>query len=480
MDRAGFLLCAAKLGLGSRELPSVWLAVHILGVNSTTDELTAARGPDPVPAPDYGIGVPHNGSSFLTPGNHERLLQAEARTRKALSNTTEGTKISGYERCKAMMIRRLQMGHTPQEQQDEQRQDSLEPTTLPNEVITAQDIRMRRHNAVLAPCPQFTYTADAVSHAVSSDLFPDMKRAEDASSNAPDASASHAVLSDASFGMKRAEGASIHKEAVQADNLNQLASGGTRIYTTPDLPLDLTEEEEPVTLTDISDALLASLIPDSPRLPGHLLRPISTLERKLAHLLWSDPGVHRQERAAEHMNNTHWYSGLTMDILATKLSQWASNITGSTRWLFLGHDIPNGLSEGRTYPWSRQKLKRLLKESVCWICNSGTHWYLAVADILSSTLHIYNSSGNTGNEVATKFIQSLLQYNGSFEGSNFGPTWEIVLQHSPQQRNGYDCGPFTIANCLRVVYAWDRFSQVTPQSTILPRWRTRRRRGKPV
>jgi hypothetical protein len=64
--------------------------------------------------------------------------------------------------------------------------------------------------------------------------------------------------------MKPAGGASIHKETIQKDNLNQLASGGARIYTTPDLPLDLTEEEEPVILTDISDALLTSLIPDSP------------------------------------------------------------------------------------------------------------------------------------------------------------------------------------------------------------------------
>jgi hypothetical protein len=154
-----------------------------------------------------------------------------------------------------------------------------------------------------------------------------------------------------------------------------------------------------------------------------------------------------------------------MDILATKLSLWTSNVTVSTRWIFLGPDIPNGLSEGRTNAWSGKKLKRSLQddtEFVCWICNSGTHWYLAVADISSSTLHIYKSSGNTGNKVAIQFIIPLLQYMASFEGSNFGPTWEVVLQHSPQQRNGYDCGLFTIANCLRVVYAWDRFLHVTP------------------
>ena len=73
-----------------------------------------------------------------------------------------------------------------------------------------------------------------------------IERAEDALSSAPDASASHAVLSDTSLGIKRAGGFPIRKEATQADNLNHLASGGARIYTTPDLPLDLTEEEEPV------------------------------------------------------------------------------------------------------------------------------------------------------------------------------------------------------------------------------------------
>ena len=422
MDRAGFLLCAAKLGLGSRELPSVWLAVHILGVNSTVDELAAARGPDPVPAPDYGIGVPHNGSSFLTPGNHERLLQAEARTRTALNNSTTETKVSGFERCKAIMIRRLRMGNTPQEQREEQHQSNVE-SIPPNE------------------------------------------RDKVALSSGPEAPAPHAALPDTSLSTKRAEGLPIRTEATLTGSLNHLASGGARIYTTPDLPVDLTEEEEPMAVADIPDEILAGIISGLPGPPGHLLRPISISERQLAQLIWSSPGVHGQERAMEHISNTHWYSGTTMDTLATKLSQWVLSITGSTRWLFLGPDIPNGLSDGRTYAWSRQKLRRLLTddtEFVCWICNSGTHWFLAVADIPSSTLHIYNSSGSMGNEVATKLIHPLLQYNGSFEGSNFGPTWEIVLQHSPQQRNGYDCGPFTIANCLRVVYAWDRFLQVTP------------------
>ena len=321
------------------------------------------------------------------------------------------------------MIRRLRMGNTPQEQREEQHQSNVESTIPPNE------------------------------------------RDKVALSSGPEAPAPHAALPDTSLSTKRAEGPPIRTEATLTGSLNHLASGGARIYTTPDLPVDLTEEEEPMAVADIPDEILAGILSGLPGPPGHLLRPISISERQLAQLIWSSPGVHGQERAMEHISNTHWYSGTTMDTLATKLSQWVLSITGSTRWLFLGPDIPNGLSDGRTYAWSRQKLRRLLTddtEFVCWICNSGTHWFLAVADIPSSTLHIYNSSGSIGNEVATKLIHPLLQYNGSFEGSNFGPTWEIVLQHSPQQRNGYDCGPFTIANCLRVVYAWDRFLQVTP------------------
>jgi hypothetical protein len=282
-------------GIWSRELFSVLLAAHILGVNSTTEELTTACGPDPVPAPDFVIGVPHNGSSFLTPGNHERLLQAEARSRKALSNTPKDKRISGYERCKTMMIHRLQMRQTPHVQRNERLQDCPDPITLPNEAITAQDIRRRCHNAVLAPCSHLT--------------------------NASDVSASHAVSSDDSLATKRDEGASSDRETIRADNLNQHASGGSRIHTTPDLPLDLTEEEKPMTLTYILETLLSRLIPDSPGPSGHLLRPIMTSERKLAHLICSDPGVHGQERAEEYMNNTRWYSGLTIDILATKLSR---------------------------------------------------------------------------------------------------------------------------------------------------------------
>jgi hypothetical protein len=58
------------------------------GVNCTSEKLAALSGPDSMSAPNYGIGSCHDGSSFITPVNHERLFQAEARKRKKFAPQT--------------------------------------------------------------------------------------------------------------------------------------------------------------------------------------------------------------------------------------------------------------------------------------------------------------------------------------------------------------------------------------------------------
>jgi hypothetical protein len=199
--------------------------------------------------------------------------------------------------------------------------------------------------------------------------------------------------------------------------------------------------------------------------PGHLLRPVTSIGKEISGHISACPRVPGQGMLKELLKGTIWYHRRSHKHTRGEtygLGEYAHRLP--PRWLFLGPDIPNGLSGGRSNAWSRQKLMRKFNEDteyVCWICNSGTHWYLTVADVPSGTLHIFNSLGSTGNHVATKFVQSFLQYLGSFDDSYIGSTWGVILQHSPQQHNGYDCGPFTIANCLRVVSAWDRFQQVT-------------------
>jgi hypothetical protein len=47
-------------------------------------------------------------------------------------------------------------------------------------------------------------------------------------------------------------------------------------------------------------------------------------------------------------------------------------------------------------------------------------------------------------------------YMGSFGGPQFNSEWSIVHQDTIQQSNGWNCGPHTVANCLRLVYARDR------------------------
>jgi hypothetical protein len=50
----------------------------------------------------------------------------------------------------------------------------------------------------------------------------------------------------------------------------------------------------------------------------------------------------------------------------------------------------------------------------------------------------------------------------SFGRPQFPPEWRIVLQDTPQKENGWDCRPHTVANCLHIVYAWDRLHDVRP------------------
>jgi hypothetical protein len=50
-------------------------------------------------------------------------------------------------------------------------------------------------------------------------------------------------------------------------------------------------------------------------------------------------------------------------------------------------------------------------------------------------------------------------YARSFETSQLPMSWETVLQYTKQQTNTSDCGPYTIANSIHTVYAWDQMLQ---------------------
>jgi hypothetical protein len=50
----------------------------------------------------------------------------------------------------------------------------------------------------------------------------------------------------------------------------------------------------------------------------------------------------------------------------------------------------------------------------------------------------------------------------------------VVSTPCDQQQNGYDCGPFTIANCLKIVHSWGqrRAIPLPPMSEfrLWPHW----------
>ena len=140
-----------------------------------------------------------------------------------------------------------------------------------------------------------------------------------------------------------------------------------------------------------------------------------------------------------------------------KLTRWAKELTASDNWAFIPPDVLNGLMNGDSNNRARQRvLCRTTADTLfaCFLCGNYSHWFLVVADLGSCTMNIFNSAGALGNQLAIKHLLPLLMYMGSFEDSIFGSSWGWEVRHADQQQNGYDCGPFTIANCLRIVYSW--------------------------
>jgi Ulp1 family protease len=110
--------------------------------------------------------------------------------------------------------------------------------------------------------------------------------------------------------------------------------------------------------------------------------------------------------------------------------------------------------------WARNKLTQAISEDTQYIgflCNTGNHWYLAVIDFASGSINIFNSLTGCGNALINSTIKPLMLYASSFEGSQLPMSWETVLQHTKQQTNTSDCGPY--ANSIHTVYAWDHMLQ---------------------
>lgn len=225
---------------------------------------------------------------------------------------------------------------------------------------------------------------------------------------------------------------------------------------------DLSDEE------DEAVELLSTLAPPPQEWPaerGSLLRPLSQAETVAAAAIQADPDKFGRATEACSLFGREHYSGAVMDNLVPKLTEWAKGLTRSDSWAFIPPDVLNGLICGDSNNRAHRRVRRWTSESTqfaCFLCGNFSHWFLVVADLGHCTMNIFNSAGTLGNQLAIKHLLPLLMYMGSFEDSIFGSSWGVEERHAVQQQNGYDCGPFTIANCLRIVYSWGLRRAIPP------------------
>ena len=457
IDREGFRTYAATLGLGSKLLPAIWLAVLMQGVNRGKEELAALRG---VSEEKGGLELctPRAYSMpYISPENRGKLLQAEAAARSEIIATlglpeTRVDTRTPLERCRDNMRKRL-------------RSQRLTPTAP-----------LCLADAVDSPTPSVVVVPSASPPAgnvliqatlglpeARADTRTPLERCRDSmrkrlQEQSLPAAAPSGLADAVDSPTPSAVVISIPLPAGNA--LNIRASGPSDAIRNT---LSQTSLESPLDISDIPDTTISDItefLPAPHGSPiGHLLRPLSPSERAAAAAIAGKPQDYGLESLSGHLFGRSWYNTAVISNIVDKLTAWARDITNSDRWVFLPPDIINGLASGRLHSWARRTLLASISDDtqhICFICNTGTHWYLIVADCGSSTMNIFNSYGTSGNILATNKLLPFLLYMGSFGSPQFRREWNIVLQDTVQQSNGWDCGPHTVANCLSLVYAWDR------------------------
>ena len=398
LGRDNFMQHARQLALGSAELPSIWLAVLLESVNRDAKELAKFRGVDEsTPSLDIASPVEYSGAPYISPGNLERLSQAESRTRLAIQQQAqqpEAQEVLGREGRlslgKLLMMRKFER----ERREQEARRAALHPS--------GSEVPPEPPGSASAPSEGTAILPPTPVSSVETNLD----------------------LSE--------EGDEAAEEIIH----------------------DLSDEE------DEAVELLSTFAPPQQEWPaerGSLLRSLSQAETVAAAAIQADPDKFGRATEARSLFGREHYSGAVMDNLVPKLTEWAKGLTRSDSWAFIPPDVLNGLMSGDSNNRAHQRVRRWTSESTqfaCFLCGNFSHWFLVVADLGSCTMNIFNSAGTLGNQLAIKHLLPLLMYMGSFEDSIFGSSWGVEVRHAVQQQNGYDCGPFTIANCLRIVYSW--------------------------
>jgi hypothetical protein len=180
--------------------------------------------------------------------------------------------------------------------------------------------------------------------------------------------------------------------------------------------LTRTSQSQPIDIEDDGKAsALASLSIFLPHrqmeTEDHLLRPVTATERRAVEALLANPVKYGMEDLMPHLLKGAWYTGDIMSRMAVKLTRWSMATTDSSRWVFLGPDIVNGITAGYSMSWARTKLTQAISEDTQYIgflCNTGNHWYLAVTDLASGSINIFNSLTECGNALVSDTIKPLI------------------------------------------------------------------------
>lgn len=117
--------------------------------------------------------------------------------------------------------------------------------------------------------------------------------------------------------------------------------------------------------------------------------------------------------------------------------------------------------EERGYTGVKKWLKRAKRDIskldliICPINVHGTHWVLGVINIKERKIIYMDSLANSKNSFSKRALEHLKEYiQGESEKQGFpqiGKDYELIHDvNCPQQRNGFDCGVFTLLNAKKM------------------------------
>ena len=337
LGRDHFMLHARQFALGSAELPSIWLAVLLESVNRDAKELVTFRGVrEDDPGLEVAPPVAYSGSPYISPGNLERLSQAESRTRLTILQQDpqpEAQRAGGRED----RFSRLQDIMRRKHERQRHEQAAWRAALLPMEVEVPEPVDDTQVRTDEYPQPEaqradgredrFSRIRDIMLRKL------ERERHEQAAWRAASLSTEVEVPDPLGAELPPLEPVG----DTPTSNDERPPSSAPPSYSPPSGPgrhkrfptegettIDLSDEEG----EDVES--LAAFIPPQQAWPaerGTLLRPLTQVERAAASAIQADPAKFGRETEACSLFGSEHYSGAVIDNLVPKLTRWAKELT---------------------------------------------------------------------------------------------------------------------------------------------------------